>query len=217
RNLTQRGHLEPDVRAASSRRGATHIAGVGPRSIPLDVKHRQALLFSALIASSLALVAPPPTAVADGPPGTSRSETSGTEASRTDDTSDSRAEQAEQRFEGTWRLDQSREEAQQVVSEAVEEAANQFNFMARGIARSRLREGTPVHSRVEVSFEGDQVTVRFGDESYTTELGRTEVRQNPQGESMRVTQRIRPNGQLEQIFETEGGTRRYVYTPLSDG
>jgi hypothetical protein len=133
------------------------------------------------------------------------------------DTSEPRPEQAEQRFEGTWRLDQPREEAQQVVSEAVEDAANQFNFMIRGIARSRLREGTPIHSRVSVSFEGDQVTVRFGDESYTTELGRTEVRRNPEGEDMRVTQRIRPNGQLEQVFETEGGTRRYVYTPLSDG
>jgi hypothetical protein len=162
---------------------------------------RRALVIAILTASSGALLIP--MTHADPP-----------------ETNEPRPEQAEQRFErfeGTWRLDQPRDEAQQVVSEAVEDAANQFNFMIRGIARSRLREGTPVHSRVEVSFEGDQVTVRFGDESYTTELGRTEVRRNPEGEEMRVTQRIRPNGQLEQVFETEGGTRRYVYTPLSDG
>lgn len=126
-------------------------------------------------------------------------------------------ERAEQRFEGTWQLDQPRQEAQEIVAEAVDDAANQFNFMVRGIARSRLLEGTPVHSQIEVDFEGDQVTVRFGDESYTTELGRTEVRRNPRGEEMRVTQRFRPNGQFEQIFETESGTRRYVYTVLSDG
>lgn len=169
------------------------------------MKHRsQGLLFTVLTATltatSIALVTPPPMAHADPP-----------------DSGEPAQQQAAQRFEGTWRLAQPRDEAQQVVSEAVEDAANQFNFMIRGIARSRLREGTPVHSRVEVSFEGDQVTVRFGDESYTTTLGRTEVRRNPEGEEMRVTQRIRPNGQLEQVFETEGGTRRYVYTPLSDG
>lgn len=120
-------------------------------------------------------------------------------------------------FEGTWRLDQTREEARRVVDEAVDDAANQFNFIARGIARSRLKEGTPVHGTVVVSFEGGQVTVAFGNERYTTELGRTEVRQNPDGEEMRVTQRIRPNGQLEQVFETDSGTRRYIYTPLRDG
>jgi len=153
------------------------------------VKHHRALLWTTVFAACASLFAPAASADAE----------------------------AERRFEGTWRLDQPREEAEAVVSEAVDDAANQFNFMIRGIARSRLQEGTPVHPRVEVRFEGDQVTVRFGDESYTTRLGQTEVVRNPQGEEMRVTQRIRANGQLEQVFETEGGTRRYVYTPLADG
>jgi hypothetical protein len=159
-------------------------------------KHHRRALLTALAVSTAALAAP--TMSHADPP-------------------DAAEPQRAERFEGTWRLDQPRDEAQQDVAEAVEDAANQFNFVIRGIARSRLQQGTPIHSRVEVSFEGDQVTVRFGNESYTTELGRTEVRQNPEGEDMRVTQRIRSNGQLEQVFETEGGTRRYVYTPLADG
>lgn len=159
------------------------------------MKYRPHALHSALVATCVAFVVAPSVPV--------QAERPSAEAVRA--------------FEGTWRLDQPREEARRVVDEAVEDAANQFNFIARGIARSRLREGTPVHGSVTVSFEGDRVTVAFGDERYTTVLGRTEVRQNPEGEEMRVTQRIRPNGQLEQVFETDSGTRRYIYTPLRDG
>jgi hypothetical protein len=115
-------------------------------------------------------------------------------------------------------MEQSSGQARTIVDEAIEQAVNAMNFFIRGIARSRLREGTPVHERIDLAVRGDEVTVRFdGTDGYTTHLGRTEVRTNPSGIHMRVTQRFRSNGQLEQSFVTDQGTRWYVYTLLRDG
>ena len=122
-------------------------------------------------------------------------------------------------FEGTWRMTQSPAEARRVINQAVERAVAPMSFFVRGIARGRLREGTPIQRRIVLAFEErDRLSVRFneGDE-YTTRIGRTEVRTNPEGQRMRVTQRFRPSGQLEQVFETDQGTRWYVYTPTGDG
>lgn len=130
----------------------------------------------------------------------------------------SEAPSGRERLEGEWVLALPRAEARRVVDRAVDDAADAFNFFIRGIARSRLRDGTPIHERVQVSFDEDQVTVRFGrGEAYTTKLGRTEVEQTPDGTRVRVTQRLRPTGQLEQVFATPQGTRRYLYTPLQSG
>ncbi len=123
------------------------------------------------------------------------------------------------RLAGTWRIEQSHEEARSVVNDAIEQAVNAMSFFVRGIARSKLREGTPIHTRIDLEvLDDDRVTVRFdGREGYTTRLGETETRTNPSGMRMQVRQRLRPNGQLEQSFETERGTRWYIYTPLRDG
>jgi hypothetical protein len=118
------------------------------------------------------------------------------------------------RFDGTWVLDHSPAEANRILDRGVERAVSAMNYFVRGIARSRLRDGTHLNRRIALAFEGgERITVRFDDRSsYTTRLGRTERR-----EEMRVTQRFRPNGALEQVFETDEGTRWYVYTPLPDG
>jgi hypothetical protein len=123
------------------------------------------------------------------------------------------------RFSGVWRMEQSPREARSLVDEAIERAVGAMNFFFRGIARSRLREGTPIHDRIDLEVhEDDRVTVRFdGTEDYTTRIGRTETRRGPDGTQMRITQRFRSNGQLVQSFETDQGTRWYVYTPLRDG
>ncbi len=122
-------------------------------------------------------------------------------------------------FEGTWQLTQSPSDARRAVERAVERAVAPMSFFIRGIARGRLREGTPIQRRITLAFQGDdRLSVRFGEaDGYTTAIGRTEVRTNPEGQRMRVTQRFRPSGQLEQVFETDQGTRWYVYTPTGDG
>lgn len=133
--------------------------------------------------------------------------------------SDSVLEQRRASFEGTWRMSQSPREARRVIDAAVERAVAPMSFFIRGIARSRLREGTPMQREIALRFEdGDRLHVRFGEgDGYTTRIGRTEVRTNPEGRRMRVTQRFRPSGQLEQVFETDQGTRWYVYTPTGEG
>lgn len=122
-------------------------------------------------------------------------------------------------FEGTWHLEQSPREARQVIDAAVDRTVEAMSFFVRGIARSRLREGTPIQREIQLRFEDDdRLTVRFGEnDRYTTTLGRTEVRVSPEGQRMRVTQRFRPGGQLVQAFETDQGSRTYVYTPTGEG
>jgi hypothetical protein len=118
------------------------------------------------------------------------------------------------RFEGTWRMSHSRSEAERILTRAVDRATNGFNYFIRGIVRDRLRAGTHINQRIALDFEGDRLTVRFDRDSYTTRIGRTERERNEDGTPMRVTQRFRPSGQLEQVFETDEGTRWYVYTPV---
>lgn len=121
------------------------------------------------------------------------------------------------RLTGVWRLTASDDDARRVINEAVEDTANAMPWIARGIVRTRLRAGTPVHHRVEIAREGQRVTVRFANETYTTTLGATEEHRAPNGNAMRVTTTARPNGALELRFAQEGGSRTYVYTPLRNG
>jgi hypothetical protein len=121
-------------------------------------------------------------------------------------------------FEGTWRLATPRSQANGILDRAADAAANAMNFFVRGIARSRLREGSRLYEEVGLHFGDDgRLTVRFDEQSYTTRIGRTERRQNREGEERRVTQRFRANGQLEQVFETDSGTRWYVWTSTGEG
>ncbi|MEC7523115.1 MAG: hypothetical protein VYE22_24770 [Myxococcota bacterium] len=120
--------------------------------------------------------------------------------------------------EGTWVLAQPADQAERVVDRAASRAADAMSFFVRAIARSRLREGTTVNRRIVLSFDGDQVTVRFSDGSaFTTPLGQTVRRRDPEGEMMNVTARFRDDGALEHVFQTDGGTRWYVFHPEGDG
>lgn len=123
-----------------------------------------------------------------------------------------------ERFEGTWRLTVSQQRAQQTVNQAVDRAVDAMPFFFRPVARDRLREGTPVVRRIELDFRDDgRLSVSFDGRRYTTRIGRTErARRARDGEPMRVTQRLRDSGQLEQVFQTDSGTRWYVYTATGD-
>jgi hypothetical protein len=118
-----------------------------------------------------------------------------------------------ERLAGTWRLAVSTERARQTVNRAVDRAVDAMAFFVRPIARDRLRDGTPLIRVIELRFHDDgRATVEFDGRAYTTHIGRTEVRRRASdGERLRVTQRWRPNGQLEQVFQSDGGTRWYVY------
>ncbi|MGE0790491.1 MAG: hypothetical protein AB7S26_32740 [Sandaracinaceae bacterium] len=120
-------------------------------------------------------------------------------------------------FTGTWRLGTSMTEAEREVDQAVDRAVSAMQFFERPIARDRLRSGTTVNRTIVLAFHGERATVRFATgDSYTTQLGHTE-RRVEDGEAMRVTQRVRSDGSLEQVFQTDSGTRWYVYRPQDDG
>ncbi len=124
----------------------------------------------------------------------------------------------DERVLGAWTLASSEAEARRLVNAAVNETANAMDFFVRGFARSRLRQGTPVRERIEIRRpDGERVTVRFDRETYTTTLGRAEVRRNPAGEPVQVTARFGRDGELVQVFETAQGTRTYVYRPTDEG
>lgn len=128
------------------------------------------------------------------------------------------AQDGRARVEGEWVLAQPVSQAERVVDRAAESAANAMSFFIRAIARSRLRDGTTVNRRISLRFDGDDVTVRFSDGSaFTTPLGQTVRRRDQEGESMNVTARFREDGSLEHVFQTEGGTRWYIFTPAAEG
>lgn len=119
----------------------------------------------------------------------------------------------EERFEGRWRLASSMEQAERVRDRAAEQAASAFNVFIRPIAGSRLRDGTSVSRGIELAFEEERrrIRVRFDESSYVSEVGETVRVRRADGTPMRLTQRFRDDGSLEQVFQTDSGTRWYVY------
>lgn len=123
------------------------------------------------------------------------------------------------RFQGVWRLATPPARARQVVDAAIDQTVNAMNFFLRGIARDQLRDNTPLNRRIDLVFLDDErVTVVFdGRHRYTTRPGRTHRFRTPEGDEMRVVQRLHPDGRLEQVFETDRGTRWNVYHSTGEG
>lgn len=132
----------------------------------------------------------------------------------------SQFDQLSERFDGTWVLAIPEARAQAQVDRAVDQAVNAMNFFVRGVARPMLRDNTPLNRSIVLDFQdGERIRVRFPDTGWetTTRLGQTERAQSQGGDAMRVTQRFNDDGSLEQVFQTDQGTRWNVYTPASDG
>lgn len=125
-----------------------------------------------------------------------------------------------ERFNGTWRLSTPLTRGRQIIDRAVEQTVGAMNFFTRPIARPMLRDATPLNRAIHLRFVGgNRLSVQFDDqETYVTQVGRTSSRyRTSDGDPMRVTQRFRDNGQLEQVFQADDGTRWYVWTVQSDG
>jgi hypothetical protein len=140
-------------------------------------------------------------------------------ASTQGETPDPQFERFRERFHGTWRLEGTVERARTTVDAAIEQTVNAMNFFVRPIARTQLRDNTPLNRRIDIFFrDGQRINVRFDERySYTSRIGRTTRVTTPEGDEMRVTQRFRDDGTLEQVFETDQGTRWNVYTITDDG
>lgn len=119
------------------------------------------------------------------------------------------------RWEGTWRLAVSPARGAQIVDQAVERAVSAMNFFLRPVVRPALRNATPVNRALHLRFEGQRLRMQFDDaEHYTTTIGRPGNARTQDGDPMRVTQRFRDDGDLEQVFQADAGTRWYVWHPV---
>lgn len=134
---------------------------------------------------------------------------------------DSQFQQYKQRFHGTWRRSTPEARARQMVDRAIEQAVEAMNFFARPIARTQLKDNTPLNPRIDLRFGDDgRITVMFDDDRqrrYSSRPGRTVRVRTPGGDEMRMTQRFHDDGRLEQVFETDLGTRWNVYQATGDG
>jgi hypothetical protein len=130
-----------------------------------------------------------------------------------------RFEQFRARFHGIWRITLPQERHRQQVDAAIERSVSAMNFFAQGIARDQLRENTPLNRRIDLVFESDErITVVFDQRyRYTTRVGRRHRFRTPDGDDLRVVQRLRDDGKLEQVFETDRGTRWNVYESTGEG
>ncbi|MFK7989403.1 MAG: hypothetical protein AB8I08_25530 [Sandaracinaceae bacterium] len=122
------------------------------------------------------------------------------------------------RFEGVWELATPAPRARRVVDQSIERTVAAMNFFVRGVARGQLRDNTPINRRITLRFEsGQRVGVHFSETNLrvTSRIGRTRRTQHD-GTEIRVTQRFRGDV-LEQVFETDEGTRWNTYHSTGDG
>lgn len=122
------------------------------------------------------------------------------------------------RFEGVWELATPAPQARSRIDRSIERTVAAMNFFVRGVARGQLRDNTPINRRITLRFEsGQRVGVHFSetDLRVTSRIGRTR-RTRHDGTEIRVTQRFRGDV-LEQVFETDEGTRWNTYHATGDG
>ncbi len=124
-------------------------------------------------------------------------------------------------FQGTWRRTANEQRARRVVDSAIDQAVNAMNFFVRGIARGQLHDNTPLNARIDLLFGDDgRITVMFDGDAhrrYRSRLGQTVRVRTPDGTEMRMTQRFQEGGKLEQVFQTDQGTRWNVYESTGEG
>lgn len=101
----------------------------------------------------------------------------------------------------------------QTVEDAIDSAAKQFNFLVRGLAKSRLRETNPVFALIEVDYEAPP-TLRMASESASLALTGTNLESHPfttpKGEAVTVNQTIEAN-RIKREFYTKTGRRSVTY------
>ena len=99
------------------------------------------------------------------------------------------------------------------VEDAIERAAKQFNFLVRGLARSRLKETNPVYGLIALDYRSPPV-LRMSSGKATLELSGTHLEAfpflTPNGESVTVDQTIEES-RIHRVFHTKTGQRAVTY------
>jgi len=102
---------------------------------------------------------------------------------------------------------------------AIDKATESMFFAIKGIARSKLREKTPVSASVGITFRNGNVVVSAAGAppAGSPENGSSVPYKNPDGQMSKLSQKLTADGKLVQIFAGENGTRTNTFSLSSDG
>jgi len=102
---------------------------------------------------------------------------------------------------------------------AIEKATESMFFAIRGTARSKLRDSTEVKLSVRFAFGSGNISVFTPGEAaaVSPERGTPAAYKASSGTPMQLTQRLTPDGKIEQIFVSDSGTRSVVFALSADG
>lgn len=115
---------------------------------------------------------------------------------------------------GTYRLVSGEAD----VGRAVNAVCDRLDFVTRAFARPILEDRNRPYSRVELALDHDTALFTLGPWGpVRTRFGVPRAIRNERGEVVRVHQRIVGGGRLVQIFTTDQGTRRNIWTASRDG
>jgi len=122
----------------------------------------------------------------------------------------------EARFQGTWRV-ASASAARSGRDRAIDAATDDMSIFTRGIARRRLRDGTPIHSTIQVAGSGSSFRAQVG--NYDLDFaadGRSHAFTDPFDNEMQAKQRFR-SGKLVQTLRSDDATLTHSLSLSSDG
>ena len=127
------------------------------------------------------------------------------------------SETPEERFQGAWRVANAGS-ARTGRDRAIERATDDMSIFTRGIARRRLRDGTPIHRAIQISGSGGSLRCHVG--PYHLDFaadGRSHAFTDPfEGDEMQAKQRFR-NGKLIQTMRGDDATLSHELSLSEDG
>jgi len=106
-----------------------------------------------------------------------------------------------------------------VKDAAIEKATESMFFATRGIARSKLRDHTLVRAILSFAFANGTVTIGTSDTPPTVspDNGTTVDYKNRDGDTMKLSQKLAPDGRLTQSLSTDAGGRVATFVLSADG
>jgi hypothetical protein len=113
-------------------------------------------------------------------------------------------------FEGAWRFAGGDAEREAVERE-IDTVAGEMNFLARGIARRRLREGNAIAERLVFRPDGATLTVEHDARAHRAPLDGTPGKtRGANGDRLKLTYAV-DGDRLVQTFDGDNGGKTVVY------
>lgn len=121
---------------------------------------------------------------------------------------------------GAWRLQGTVEQAQAIVTAAVDPAVSTLAPDIQRLARARIAESTGIPPTIEIHAEPSRILVAItgpDGRSFESAPGTPQNVYSRSGVRAELTQTYRPDGAIEQRFRAMDGTQWNFYTPQPDG